>query len=66
VPDVSDPYASLPHDDDEPDHGVLDVPDDFYGDVHVEYHPYAARRDRPLRLRPFGALDEVVGMRTLN
>jgi len=62
VPDVSDPYASLPDDDDEPNHWILDVPDDFYADSDL----YVAERDRPLRLRPFGALDEVLGMRTLN
>jgi hypothetical protein len=67
VPDVSDPYASLPDDNDEPDHWILDVPDDFYGDVQAEPHLlYLTQRDRPMRLRPFGGFDEVLGMRTLN
>lgn len=67
MPDVSDPYASLPDDNDEPDHWILDVPDDFYGDVHAEPQVlYLTQRDRSLRLRPFGGFDEVFGMQTLN
>lgn len=76
MPDVSDPYASLPDDNNEPDHWVLDLPDnnndepthwvldlpdDFYGDA-----AYVPLRDQPLHLRPFGVFDEVPGMRTLN
>jgi hypothetical protein len=80
VPDVSDPYASLPDDHDEPDLWVLDLPEvqdphgrwtfdiagDFYSNVPPTHDETGNRRDRPLRLRPFGVFDEVFGLRTLN
>ena len=65
MPDVSDPYASLPDDGEEPNHWVLDLPDDYYSDEYVDHLP-AIQRQRPLRLRPFDCLDEPFGMRTLN
>jgi hypothetical protein len=69
VPDVSDPYASLPDDHDEPDHWVLDLPGDQFdvaGDFYRDFYRGETGCGRPLRLRPFGVFDEVSDMRTLN
>ncbi|MFG1609343.1 hypothetical protein [Actinoplanes sp. NPDC049265] len=62
---MSDPYASLPDDHDEPDHWVLDLPDDQI-DIACDFYRDETGSGRPLRLRPFGVFDEVSGLRTLN